>query len=48
MPRRTCSAADAEDLYAHLNTYEALFNQLSENELCPGAEMLERINAALR
>ncbi|MGE3425088.1 MAG: 2-oxoacid:ferredoxin oxidoreductase subunit beta, partial [Dehalococcoidia bacterium] len=41
-------APDAEDLHAHLNTYEAPFNQLSEKELCPGAGMLEKINAAMR
>ena len=39
---------DAEDLHAHLNTYEVPFNKLGEKELCPGAAMLERINAALR
>ena len=41
-------APDAEDLHAHLNTYEAPFNQLGEKDLCPGAGMLEKINAALR
>lgn len=41
-------AADAEDLHAHLNTVEAPFNRLGEKELCPGAGMLEKINAALR
>jgi len=41
-------AHDAEDLHAHLNTYEAPFNQLGEKDLCPGAGMLEKINAALR
>jgi hypothetical protein len=41
--------ADAEDLHAHLNnTYEAAFNELGEKDLCPGAGMLEKINAALR
>ncbi len=39
---------EAEDLHAHLNTYEAAFNRLGEKELCPGAGVLERINAALR
>ena len=39
---------DAEDLHAHLNTCEVPFNKLGEKELCPGAGMLERINAALR
>jgi 2-oxoglutarate ferredoxin oxidoreductase subunit beta len=41
-------APDAEDLHAHLNTCDVPFNQLGEKELCPGAAMLERINAALR
>jgi 2-oxoglutarate/2-oxoacid ferredoxin oxidoreductase subunit beta len=41
-------AADAEDLHAHLNTYETPFNRLGEKELCPGAGMLEKINTALR
>jgi 2-oxoglutarate ferredoxin oxidoreductase subunit beta len=39
---------DSEDLHAHLNTYEAPFNRLGEKDLCPGAGMLEKINAALR
>jgi 2-oxoglutarate ferredoxin oxidoreductase subunit beta len=39
---------DAEDLHAHLNTYEAAFNKLGEKELCPGSAMLDKINAALR
>ena len=41
-------APDAEDLHAHLNTYEAAFNKLGEKELCPGSAMLEKINAGLR
>jgi len=40
--------SDPEDLHAHLNTVETPFNKLSEKELCPGAGMLEKINAALR
>src|SRR5438067_6762987 len=39
---------DAQDLHAHLNTYEAAFNELAEKELCPGSAMLDKINAALR
>jgi len=39
---------DAEDLHAHLNTFEAPFNKLGEKDLCPGAGMLEKINAGLR
>jgi 2-oxoglutarate ferredoxin oxidoreductase subunit beta len=41
-------ASDAEDLHAHLNTHAVPFNQLAEKDLCPGAGMLEKINAALR
>ena len=41
-------AAEAQDLHGHLNTVETPFNKLSEKELCPGAGMLERINAGLR
>ncbi|HEY9531711.1 MAG TPA: 2-oxoacid:ferredoxin oxidoreductase subunit beta [Burkholderiales bacterium] len=42
-------APEAEDLHAHLNTYEARpFNELGESDLCPGSALLERINAALR
>ncbi|MCX7961487.1 MAG: 2-oxoacid:ferredoxin oxidoreductase subunit beta [Burkholderiales bacterium] len=39
---------DAEDLHAHLNTVETPLNRLAESDLCPGAAVLERINAALR
>ncbi len=39
---------DAQDLHAHLETYEGAFNKLGEKELCPGSGMLEKINAALR
>ena len=41
-------APDAEDLHAHLNTYEAPFNKLGEKDLCPGSAMLDKINATLR
>jgi len=41
-------APDAEDLHVHLNTCEAPFNRLGEKDLCPGAGMLEKINASLR
>jgi 2-oxoglutarate ferredoxin oxidoreductase subunit beta len=40
--------AAAEDLHVHLNTVEAPLNTLSERELCPGAGVLEKINAGLR
>jgi 2-oxoglutarate ferredoxin oxidoreductase subunit beta len=39
---------NSEDLHAHLNTVETPFNKLGEKELCPGAGMLEKINASLR
>jgi 2-oxoglutarate ferredoxin oxidoreductase subunit beta len=39
---------DAEDLHAHLNTYETAFNTLGEKDLCPGSAMLDKINAGLR
>ena len=41
-------APDAQDLHGHLNTFEAPFNKLGEKDLCPGAQMLDKINAALR
>src|SRR2546422_9723924 len=41
-------APDAEDLHAHLNTCAVPFNKLGEKDLCPGAGMLEKINASLR
>ena len=37
-----------EDLHAHLNTVATPFNRLGEKELCPGAEVLEKVNASLR
>jgi 2-oxoglutarate ferredoxin oxidoreductase subunit beta len=39
---------DADDLHAHLNTVEQPLNRLDEAALCPGAAMLERLNASLR
>ena len=39
---------DAEDMHASLGTVAKPLNQLAEADLCPGAAMLERINAALR
>jgi 2-oxoglutarate ferredoxin oxidoreductase subunit beta len=39
---------DSEDLHAHLNTFPTAFNTLGEKDLCPGAGILEKINAALR
>jgi 2-oxoglutarate/2-oxoacid ferredoxin oxidoreductase subunit beta len=40
--------ADAEDLHAHLNTVDTPFNALGARELCPGAAVLEKLNASLR
>ena len=39
---------DADDLHAHLNTVDTPFNQLGAKELCPGAGLLEKLNASLR
>src|SRR5690606_1941957 len=39
---------NAEDLHAHLNTYGAPFNRMGERELCPGVDVLVKINASLR
>ena len=38
----------ASDLHAALNTVHKPLNTLSERDLCPGATLLEKINAALR
>jgi 2-oxoglutarate ferredoxin oxidoreductase subunit beta len=38
----------ARDLHDRLNTVETPLNRLGEAELCPGAPMLAKINAALR
>jgi 2-oxoglutarate ferredoxin oxidoreductase subunit beta len=38
----------AGDLHERLNTVEAPLNRLGEAELCPGAAVLAKINAALR
>jgi 2-oxoglutarate ferredoxin oxidoreductase subunit beta len=39
---------DADDLHRHLDTVETPFNQLDADRLCPGAAVLDRINAGLR
>ena len=39
---------DAEDFHAMLKTVKQPLNTLSERELCPGSEALERINQSLR
>ena len=38
----------AEDLHHHIDTVQTPLNQLSDQELCPGAATLETINASLR
>ncbi|MCK9539819.1 2-oxoacid:ferredoxin oxidoreductase subunit beta [Dokdonella sp.] len=38
----------ADDLHAHLDTVGTPLNKLGENELCPGRDALEKINASLR
>jgi 2-oxoglutarate ferredoxin oxidoreductase subunit beta len=38
----------AADLHRHLNTADEAFNRLSADRLCPGASVLDRINASLR
>lgn len=40
--------AEAGDLHEHLKTVDAPLNTLEAGELCPGAEVLARINAGLR
>ncbi len=39
---------DSTDLHTLLNTTETPLNSLTESELCPGAEVLEGINASFR
>jgi 2-oxoglutarate ferredoxin oxidoreductase subunit beta len=39
---------DPVDLHRHLDTVPAALNRLAEAELCPGGEVLEKINAAMR
>ncbi|MBA3485957.1 MAG: 2-oxoacid:ferredoxin oxidoreductase subunit beta [Lysobacter sp.] len=39
---------DAADLHEHLNTTARPFNTLDAEQLCPGTEVLERVNASLR
>jgi 2-oxoglutarate ferredoxin oxidoreductase subunit beta len=39
---------ESEDLHGHLNTLAVSFNTLGEEDLCPGAAALAKINASLR
>jgi 2-oxoglutarate ferredoxin oxidoreductase subunit beta len=41
-------AREPEDLHAHIGTTSIPLNQLSDEQLCPGAAALEKINAGLR
>ena len=40
--------SEAGDLHGHLNTVETPFNRLEAKDLCPGASVLDKINASLR
>ena len=40
--------AEPEDLHGHLGTIDAALNRLKQEELCPGAEALEAVNAEYR
>ncbi len=39
---------ESDDLHDHLNTVDVPLNALNEKELCPGAKVLDKINASLR
>jgi 2-oxoglutarate ferredoxin oxidoreductase subunit beta len=39
---------DAEDLHGYLNTVAKPFNEMTEDELCPGSAALDKLNASLR
>jgi 2-oxoglutarate ferredoxin oxidoreductase subunit beta len=41
-------AADAPALHDALNTSQAPLNTLDERALCPGIDVLDKINASLR
>jgi hypothetical protein len=43
-----CVDPESVDLHAALNTVPRPLNGLSEAELCPGPEVLARLNAGLR
>jgi 2-oxoglutarate/2-oxoacid ferredoxin oxidoreductase subunit beta len=40
--------AEAQDLHGYLHTVDKPFNELTENELIPGSEALQRFNQSLR
>ncbi len=39
---------EPDDLHGHLNTVTTPLNALNEKELCPGAAVLDKVNAGLR
>jgi 2-oxoglutarate ferredoxin oxidoreductase subunit beta len=39
---------DAEDLHGYLKTASKPFNEMTEDELCPGSAALDKLNAGLR
>ena len=39
---------ESEDLHEILNTSSTGLNKLTEKELCPGSDVLDKINASLR
>ncbi len=39
---------DTQDLHEHLGTVDAPLNRMTEDDLCPGVDMLETINAEYR
>jgi 2-oxoglutarate/2-oxoacid ferredoxin oxidoreductase subunit beta len=41
-------SSDTADLHATINTVETPLNRLGRDELCPGSELLQMINASLR
>ncbi len=40
--------SEAGDMHEHINTTETAFNKLTSQQLCPGASVLDKINASLR
>lgn len=40
--------SEAGDMHDHINSVESAFNKLGSEQLCPGADVLEKLNASLR
>ncbi|MGH8050708.1 MAG: 2-oxoacid:ferredoxin oxidoreductase subunit beta [Arenimonas sp.] len=40
--------SEAGDMHEHINTTDTAFNKLTSQQLCPGASVLDKINASLR